>query len=344
MPRVITNTSLRTERPRKSFKSDVKLSDFIKIVSESVVGGQPQTVAEFIGAGDFPTEFRTLQQYEVDAGRDSEPRLYEGLYNIVRDSNLPEFVPIYRIGPAGVIFEEISEGGEVKFVTIGSSQDSVQIKQYAVGLEYSKRLIMYNYLWQIGLVERQLGVAFNALLNHIHLYPILSYSYAAGNKTAAQSGAGTLEGNIIKTLEQAAVDGQADTTYPRNPPYTLIVANANRYTLEHALTVVPQEGFTKQSSVIDDIQEIIVYNGWTGMRGKKSVTYAGVTTNKAYLVSTNNKAIDFQSFIKQDLESTMGNPDVSRFILEQQVWDAHFAVFANPAKAVQEVTLPTSAS
>lgn len=327
------------EKPRMRFAEGIKLSDHIRLTPQG-----KENIAEFIGSKDFPNEFRTLQQYELDAGRELEPLLYNDIYYSINDPKLPQFVPIYRTGPAGVVFEEVVEGGEVKFVSVGNSQDSFQIRHYATGLEYSKDMIMYNYLWQVGMVERQAGIAFNALLNHIHLNPILTYTYGADNQTAAVTGAGSLENNYLRTLEAAVLNAENDTTNPRRGPYILLISTANRFTMQRALTDVAQQTYEAQGQVASSIDTVIAYNGWTGTRGKKTTTYSGVTTNKAYLISTQYRQNDFISAFKQGLQSTMGNPDVSRFILEQQIWDAYFGVYANPVRAVEEITLPTSSS
>lgn len=343
MPKFITADDLKrqkAEKPRMMLAEGVDLRKEIRVTPTS----NKQNIAEFIGSKDFPKEFRTLQQYELDAGRDSEPLLYNSIYRTVTDPNLPQFIPIYRTGPAGVVFDEVLEGGEVKFASVNSSQATAQIKHYAVGLEYSKDLIMYNYTWQVGMVERQAGVAFNALLNHVHLYPIINYAYAADNQTAAVTGAGSLENNYLRTLEAAILAGENDTTNPRRGPYALLISNSNRFTMERALTGVGQQTYEAQGSVVNAIDTVIAYNGWTGTRGKIATTYTGVTTNKAYLISLQYRDLDFQSFMKQGLQTTMGNEDVSRFILEQQIWDAYFGVYANPVRAVEEITLPTSAS
>jgi hypothetical protein len=38
-----------------------------------------------------------------------------------------------------------------------------------------------------------------------------------------------------------------------------------------------------------------------------------------------------------------GDPDNSRFIVGDDIWDTMFGVYASPAGAVEEITLPTSA-
>jgi hypothetical protein len=299
-------------------------------------------IAEFVGTGDFAKAWIERQRYEVNEGRDSEPLLYQSFYDVMVDANLPKFVPIYRIGPGGVVFEEVKEGGEVKFVTVESSSLSVEIKKYAAGLEYSQDLRDYNQLWAANIVERQAGIAYNALLNHIHISPILNATYAAANKTAASSSGTLLSEKYLSTIEDAIVNGVTDTTNPRRGPYDLLISTNELYLVEAALQRRRQDGIDVQSSAIGRIQNVIAYDGWTGTRGKKSTTYSGVTSGKAYLISKQYGDQDFRSMMKRNLDMIMGNPDVSRFIEEQTVWYTMLGVYANPTAAVEEITWPTS--
>jgi hypothetical protein len=70
------------------------------------------------------------------------------------------------------------------------------------------------------------------------------------------------------------------------------------------------------------------------------VTDSGVTSNKAYLISQQYRGQDFRSFVKQSLQNEGTEQDISRF-LTQTVWDSYMGVYANPLRAVEEVTLPT---
>jgi hypothetical protein len=141
-------------------------------------------------------------------------------------------------------------------------------------------------------------------------------------------------------MEDAITAAQTDDTNPRMGPYVLLANPANRFQLERTFTAVPQTGTPVQSSVVGMINQMIFYRGWTGTRGHKSTSYAGVTAGTAFLIDISNKVSDFQSYFKQDLQSAQGNEDVSRFILEQVVYDAYFGVYANPGRAVQKITLP----
>lgn len=337
--RVLTKESLKIEKPKWKFKQDFILKDHLKVVEQTKQG----TVVEFIGTGNFNAAWYARQSYEVDAGKDEEPVLYRPIYNVVEDASLPRNVTVYKIGPGAVIFEEVKEGGEVKFVTVGESSYSVPLYHYATGLEYSKDLVMYNELWSIPIVERAAGIAWNALLNHLHLYPIIAASYTSANQTAANTSGDSIPENFIRTLEDAITAGIQDETNPRRGPYILLVSTGDLFTLERAFTRVPQQGITLQSSALSRVSTIIAYDGWNGTRGAKTVSYTGVTKGTAYLIDTSYRDRYFGSFIKQNLQRGSGNPDVSRFILEQVIWDAYLGVYASPLNAVEEITWPTTA-
>lgn len=345
MANVIAKELLMKDREPMRFKDGTDLRHHMRIVEQGMNG----TVVEFIGTDNFNKAWYERQRYEVDRGRDQEPLLYQSIYEITTDPTLPRNVPVYRLGPAGVVFHQIEEGGEVRFATVGQSNFSVPIYQYAMGLRYSKSLVMFNELWSVAEVEVQAGTAYNALLNHIHFNPILTHTYASGNKT---DGTALTDFNVAdplplkyaNTLEAAVAAAASDKKNPRRGPYDLLVASANAFTWEKALRGVPQQGTSEQSSIINRIRNIIVYDGWTGDQGAKTVTYDGVTAGKAYLVDLSLRNRHFRSYVKQDLQSTMGNPDVSRFILEETVWDAWFGTYADPTGAVHEITTPTAAS
>lgn len=336
--KIIAKELLAQEKPYAVAEKGTVLEDHLQIVEQ----GMGRTVVEFIGTDDFRSAWYDRQRYEVDAGRESEPLLYNPLFLETTDPSFPRNVTVYRVGPGAVVFEEIYEGGEVKFVTVGESNYAVQMHHYAVGLEYNKDLVIFNELWELPIIERQAGVAFNALKNHIHLNPFISYSYGANNITAAASVGSSVPEKYLRTLEEAITASVNDTTNPRRGPYWLLTNTSNLFMWERALRPVPQQGFDLQSSAQNLVQGIIAYNGWTGNRGKKSVSYAGVGANTAYLIDVGNKSRNQRSYIKQDLQSVMGNPDVSRFILEQVVWDTYFTMYVDVAACAQQMTMPTS--
>ncbi|MCA9368496.1 hypothetical protein KC887_09690 [Candidatus Kaiserbacteria bacterium] len=330
----ISKERLAKQRDKVAIPGNLRLREHVR---EMRANGE--MVYEFVGSDTFGDEWNQRRRYEVDAGRDMEPLLYPAIYSEIRDANLPEVVPVYRIGPGGVVFEEVLEGGEVKFASVTSSEFSVRIRHYGVGLEYSKDLMVFNQLWRVPIVERQAGIAYNALLNHIHFNPILTASYGAANQTAANSSGSTTVEDHLLTIEDAITNSRADTSNPRRGPYALLVSSADELVIQKALTREVQQGLASQSRAIDSIQTVIAYDGWTGTRGSKSTTYSGVSSGTAYLVNLGYRDQDFQSYMKQDLMQDGQDEDITRFLMKI-VWDTYFGAYANPTAAVEEVTLP----
>ena len=312
--KIFSRELLHKSKPTAKFAPGLQIKEHLRETAQ-LPGGHH--VYEFVGIGDFGSAWQTRQRFEVDAGRDEEPILYTPIYDIVSDPSLPKNVTINKIGPGGVIFEEVFEGGEVKFSSIASSQETTPIRHWATGLEYSKDLVIFNELWDVPLMERQMGVAHNALLNHLHLGPILTYSYGSDNQTAATNVADSLVEETLFTIEAGITAAKADATNPRRGPYTLLISSSNFFTIEKALQVVPQQGVSMQSSAKSMINSIIVYDGWSGTRGNKTVTYSGVTANKAYLISQQYRGQDMRSWVKQELMNEGMQEDISRFLTER---------------------------
>lgn len=330
--------------PKAQFAEGFDIKKFVRTNT-----GKEGTVAEFIGTGDFASQFYQRQRYEVDAGRDDEPIMYDALYAVVVDANLPRLISINTLGKAGVIFEQVQEGGQVKFVRVSQGSKSVTIQLYATGIEYDEDVFMYNELFRLANIERQFGVAHNALLNNIHFSPILTATYGTANKTDGTAltsfkTSASMPEKYLRAIEATITAAATDSKNARRGPYALLVSSGDLFTVERALNRVPQQGFDLQSSALSRIQSIIAYDGWTGDRGKKSVTYNGVATGKAYLVHLGHRTMDFQSYFKHTLRVAQDQGDLMRYIMARSRYDVRLGVFADPTRAVHEITLPVAAS
>lgn len=309
----------------------------------------PGVVAEFIGTADIQAQWFERQRYEVEAGRDEEPLLYPAVYSVVTDMNLPRAINIYSMGPAGVVLELVTEGGQVKYATINTREKAVTLQHYAVGLEYTDDLFEFNELWRLANIERQFGIAANALFNHVHMDPILSATYTGSSATDGTAlttflKTASMPEKYMRTLESAIATASSDKTNPRRGPYALLINSADQFTVERVLGRVPQQGFDAQSSARTAVQSAVVYDGWTGVRGSKETTYNGVGSGVAYLISLSHRAEDFQSFFKYPLRRIQMPGDPSRFIAARDRWDTWFGVYASPARAVHKITWPVATS
>lgn len=329
-------------KPQMKLKGGKKLSE--QVAFSEIQGGGKKFNMEFIGVGTFGTEWNVRQQYEVDAGRDEEPTVYEPLYAQTMDAGLPKNITINRMGPAGVFFSAVPEGSEIPLASIGASQQSIPLIDYAVGLEYTLDLIRYNQMWDIAQFERQIGIAHNALLNEIHLAPFISYSYTSANQTAASAVGANLGEKYLRTLEDAITAAKTDTSNPRRGPYYLLISANNMFTMERALRGTNLSDVDMQSSARALIRGIIVYDGWTGTMNNESVSYTGVSANKAYLidVSPEMKRSYARSYVKFLMDRLDGESDMSRRIANQVFWWSSVGTYVSPAATTEEITLPTS--
>src|SRR5690349_21471580 len=94
------------ERATIPFPAGLQLRDHVR---ETQRNGTH--VYEFIGSDTFGVEWNQRRRFEIDAGRDEEPVLYTPIYQEIRDASLPRLIDVRRIGPGGVVLEEIQEGG-----------------------------------------------------------------------------------------------------------------------------------------------------------------------------------------------------------------------------------------
>jgi hypothetical protein len=328
--------------PKMTFPDGFDLREHVR--PASAFDARQGVLGEFIGTGNFGTEWNERQRYEVYAGRDEEPELWRAIYSETSDSTLPKIISVNRIGPGGVVFMEVQEGGEVRFASLESSDFTVRLVDYATGLEYSKELVKYNQLWDVAIVERQAGIAHNALQNHIHFSPIMNatYSTSGGVGTRTETDASTVGSNLLEkymsTYEDAVQQAKARDI---RGPYVVLTGNSNAIKAQKALLITIQDGNPAQSPVSSQISSVIEYDGWSGTRNGSSVSYPGVADNVGYLIGLGDRVNDFRSYENQGLDQMMGDPDVSRRIMAQTVWDLDRGVYCDTT-AVQKINWPTS--
>ena len=113
--------------------------------------------------------------------------------------------------------------------------------------EWDEDIEVYDEGWRVELANKSLGESYNALLNHIHLSPLINADYTVatgfGNETAfttAPSG-NELE-NIRLTLRQALQDaaGKEDSFGRRHPimPTLALMNLATSYKVNDALSLI----------------------------------------------------------------------------------------------------------
>ena len=348
MVKILSKDLLSVDHPVWKYEEGFRLSE--QFGASHLDNGK--FVREILQPEDFGTGWTTRQRYEIDAGRDMEPLLYQPFYQLMPDGNYGSTVTINTIGPGGVVMNQLLPGGETKMASIGSGSKSIPLYDYTVGIEYSERMFVYNEFFGMEIFERQAGIANNALLNHIHLYPYLSAVYAAANQTAASAIGATLAEKYLHTLEDAITNASTDMTttvlgFPnrRRGPYYVLCSMANFFTLERAISGnQPGGGVDLNSSARTKIQGIVAYDGWTGIMNGVTTSYPGVSAGTCYLIDVSAAAkmmyaLSLEKFILRQL---LGNEDVSRLVRQQEVLWSSVGIYNNALALAEEITLPTS--
>ncbi len=346
--KIVSVDTLKDERRRATIEEKIPyiMNGEIKTATKKMVNGEMEVLEFSKPIGEMLTTPAGLDSIvqktviDLELGREAVPLLYGPIYRRIEDPNFTEHVDIAPFTYAQVVFLEHMELEEVKFGArkIGP-KDTVPIITYAAGLQWTEDMIMYDKTWEITEANRAMGEAYNALLNHIHLYPILNYNYASKNQTAAATTGATLLEKLRNTIKagliHASQDKNTDTGAPRRPT-VLLAHSSRRWDIEECLQRL-QIGGTIYPA-ISQIDTLIFYDGWSTIVGEKTYTYPGVDPNKAYLIEPQKY---FRELVKHDLRVDAGGADITRLIENAIVGRARRGVVASPANSVEELTLPS---
>ncbi len=321
-------------------------------------------VGEFLGLDDANPELAEKYTVDIELGRDAIPTLYNPLYRTIVNANFPRLLDANHILYANVVFLEHVEGQEVRFGTTAVEQGvTVPILTYTAGFEWDEDILVYDEGWRVDMANEAVGRAYNALLDHLHISPILTYAnYAAdGNQTAAQTPTGNKIEDTRATLRQALQDAaqNLDGLGRKKPirPTTILCATADAYNINDALAIGdrPSIGTVAAGGDIDvllgritdtagptpsvnQLTSIIAYDGNDVEMGGLTFNYAGASAGTCYLIQPQRNLFEF---VKHDLRVDVDRPaDLSRLIDTQMVARTRRGLLMSPTLSVWEVTLP----
>jgi hypothetical protein len=239
---------------------------------------------------------------------------------------------------ANIVFMEKFEAGEVVFGTLAKSgaPTFIPVQTYAGAFEWTEDMLEYDRSYEIGMNSRAFGRAYNYLLNHNHLSPIIAFSYGGGNSTAAVSGQGSLQANTLVGFQQAY--RAAALAVPQRIPTWILANEADRFQIEDALlTPVIDAAGNPMRRV--PLEGIIYYNGATVTNGVKNYTYPGVTAGTCYFIAPRQR---MKELVHHDLRVDIGPADISRLVEGQQVARTRRTLYTDLPNSVQKIALATS--
>lgn len=326
-----------------------------KLVEVEIINGEIQNfkfdrpVGEMITSSDTAEGFLAKVTLDLEMGFADIPLLYKPIYETLENRGFPEVFEAKWLQYGKVVFLQHVEGKEVKFGVLESEEgDVAYIRTYSAGFEYTEDMVEYNQGWSMELLNKAMGRAYNALLNHIYLNPIISYSYNSTNQTPANT--------MFDSPAYADID--AYTRHILNVRQTLI--DAKQATLvknskgknragsniilcsstDEQYIVEAMQGFQVRGTVfqpLTGITQMIVYDGWSDTIKGETTSYTGVTAGTVYLI---RPKVYMKELIKHGLIVDSDNADLSRLIEKQIVGRARRGVYAGIDDSVEEVTLP----
>jgi hypothetical protein len=294
-------------------------------------------ISEMITTDQGSMDLLEKVRVDVDFGLADTPLLYQSLYDFIPGPFPGGSVQLNENTlQANVVFLEKFEGGEVIFGTLAKGAPAVvALKTYAAGFEWTEDMVVWDRTWEISLNNRAFGRAYNQLLNHLHLSPIIGFSYTGANQTPANTTGATLQEDTLLTFKDAYKTSVMAT--PQRTPSVILANEGDRFQIEDALLTPVRDAQGNPLPRVP-VDTIIYYNGATVVNGVKSYAYPGVTAGKCYFIMPKLK---MKEFVQHDLRIDIGPADISRLIEGQQVGRARRGLYADINDSVEEITLPT---
>lgn len=348
----ITQENLRNKRRNQSIKQKIPyiVDGERKTIEKNLINGEMEVInllkplnqiyGEMITNSSFAAQTRNeLTQktvLDVELGREETPILYEPIYDRLTDPNFPQILDAKWATYGDCVFLEHLEGEEIKFGSISAEEGpTARIKTWTSGFEYTQEMFDYNETYLMNAINTGVGRAYNALLNHIHFAPIISYDYSkrAKNNTKAQKTTGYQDWqNVQDTLNKGFEDSIAN----KRTGSILLINPLDQRRVKQAMS----NNFTASDGKVFEapsISTVIAYGGYSVTVGNEKYEYEGVPQGVAFLI---RPKLGFKELIKKDLtvESNLG--DRSRLIKEQMIAWAYRGVFAAIEENVQRIELP----
>ena len=306
-----------------------------EFLDEALEAELRQSISEMITTSQGSMDLLEKVRIDVDFGLAEVPLLYNPIYETVPGPFPGGVVQINENTLQGnVVFLEKFEGEEIVFGTIQKGVPATApITTYAAGFEWTEDMIEFDRTWDITLNNRAFGRSYNYLLNHLHLSPIIAFSYAGGNSTAFDATGATVQEKTLKTFQNAYKTAVLAT--PQRTPSVILANEADRFQIEDALLTPVLDANGRPLARVP-VDTIIYYNGATVSNGVKSYTYPGVTAATCYFIFPRQRA---KELVHHDLRIDIGPEDISRLIEGQQVGRTRRGLYLDPANMVQKIAL-----
>ena len=352
IPSMVDPTFQRTKKygggfhvPMNWAGDDVEMSVYERILSRQFQ----------MSANTLPEDWTNLWdaiRIDVSIRKAGLPTIRQFIYNITNNPNFTRQVNPTEITPIGIVFEENTGQGQSvnQGETTGGGFDTFTILIYAAGFTWDLLGELFDLTISPERIADAVSVGENALKDNIAISPILDFSYAGVQQTAASAIGSKRQELLYNTL----VDG-LDDLGNRNHPLTDrklnvmdVVILAHPFDARHIAQV--SNGLPSDNQIfyptLREINRVIAYDDEIIRQRTKVTTYSGVTQGTVYMIIPAS-ALPADGYmeiaVKRDLVIEIDTqPNVANLTREQRAyWFAEGLWTHGIQYFIQEITLPT---
>jgi hypothetical protein len=304
----------------------------------------------------LPADWQTLWdalRIDISIRKQAQGTVRGAFYSILNNPGASKTMNVTELFPYATIFvENNGEGQSVNQAeTRGGQTEVVEHFIYAAGFTRTLLSELYDVSFDAARLSDSVLIGEQALQDDLSLSPIINFSYAgvSESQTPADTTGANRQEKLFNTLENAIdhlgrrLDPITDRQIAATDLRILCAPEDSRHIARvvNGLTT-PEVGGQDNPKIlppINEISQIVAYDGEVIKGRVKDVTYTGVTRGKAYLVKP-NRYMNISVKRPLTLESDM-TPDVSTLAREKRAW--YFVEGQQTTGIqyfVQEITLP----
>ena len=271
-----------------------------------------------------------IQQAIIDITNEevNHPPLYKEIYEEIKDSSFPQSLDVKDIIGLQTAFGIVGDGESVPLADFKCEDlGSVHFKTMATGYSVTEEWVAFNQSWKLEQANKAIGLAHAAILDHIHLSPIIKAKYDNKNKTDKQT---VKDGTPLQIVYQSLRQGLKDAMSRRNRRgyvFKPTVALCNSSTALDVMSAV--RGETEKGKTLGTlgmIEKVVVYDGWSGEVNGAKYEFEGPKDNEVFLIEPKTS---FKALVKKELTKieqrgnilSLSNLEVAQFFIRAVVAD-----------------------
>lgn len=357
----MTNGDMIPSTMRPSFSNSGKYGGGF-YVPMTWADGSSEGVYDRISSGKFQMSANTLPvdwanlwdaiRIDVSVRKAAIGTVRQFIYNITTNPNFTRTINPTEITPIGIIFEENNGHGQAipQGETTGGGYDSITVLIYAAGFTFDLIAELFDLTITPERLADAIMVGEDALKDDLAMSPIIDFSYAGVQQTAA-SAIGSLRQELLWNTIQDAFDDLGNRSHPvtdRKLDTNNVVILAAPFDAPHIAQVALGLPSTNQMvlGAFSQIKQVISFDDETIVQRAKTVTYDGVTAGTAYMIipaSALPASGYMEIAVKRDLVVEVDSqPDVKTLAREERAYWFAEAIWTEGIQYfIQEITLPT---